>query len=747
MALAGPTSQDAAQEDLSALPRLPLTAKLTYVMGMLGYVAMLRMMTGWLQKHLVPPEAATVAVTNVIVPLWVFVTVMVVGRVYFDSVTDPVIGYWSDHTKTRWGRRKPFILAGGIPCVVCFVGLFALTPESIFGLFEAPREMVIAVNSLLYTVLVTVFWIATTLMAMPYLALLPEITPHPEDRRQVSTMLGIMVVFGVVLGQVLPGLMVSLFNAALLMAGIGIFCFAAVLFTFRVPKEMRTKGYLEEETKPSPAPHESATTASPGTRAALTAWPHGHAVTEGAESEREPEVQRKDDDDTPVLDFRSGIVLLWHTMWFAIILAPRTLRYLGLKALGEDVKFFRAPPPRLGTDHADDVPQDEAPENEGAPASGEQSDAALSSRSLLEARAATEPYEGTFIAVPERVPEPLQPLGASMRSIFTFKPFIGFLGAFVALHASFVLVTNALPYMPQTMLAVNDARNYVLVASGEPIPVPDPVGAFGASVLGHDASPFADDPLLPKETLEAVRLELTDGDPDAPLDGQVLGEELVQRGLLTSAENAKVAGASGALDKHGNFRASAFFALCLAAAFFVGIPMWYLMLRFIGKRITASFCILLFILGPSFAPIAGMPWVPVPDWAVIYAICVVTGLGLAGIFVIEYLMLADVVQLDTMRTGLRRESLYFGLFGLMMKIGIGIALLVSGVSFALFGYAYLADWGVRLAGPGSSLIAIVGAVLFWTYYPTDKEMAEGRLHGERQPPERVRQYLEERATD
>ena len=33
----------------------------------------------------------------------------------FDVITDPIMGYVSDHTKTRWGRRKPWMV-----CVSCF---------------------------------------------------------------------------------------------------------------------------------------------------------------------------------------------------------------------------------------------------------------------------------------------------------------------------------------------------------------------------------------------------------------------------------------------------------------------------------------------------------------------------------------------------------------------------------------------------------------------------------------------------
>ncbi|MDX1798900.1 MAG: MFS transporter, partial [Candidatus Lokiarchaeia archaeon] len=36
----------------------------------------------------------------------------------WNAFNDPIIGYLSDHTHTRWGRRKPYIMAGFIPMLI-----------------------------------------------------------------------------------------------------------------------------------------------------------------------------------------------------------------------------------------------------------------------------------------------------------------------------------------------------------------------------------------------------------------------------------------------------------------------------------------------------------------------------------------------------------------------------------------------------------------------------------------------------
>jgi GPH family glycoside/pentoside/hexuronide:cation symporter len=42
----------------------------------------------------------------------------------WDITTDPIVGAWSDRSRSRWGRRRPFLLAGALTLPPCFVGLF-----------------------------------------------------------------------------------------------------------------------------------------------------------------------------------------------------------------------------------------------------------------------------------------------------------------------------------------------------------------------------------------------------------------------------------------------------------------------------------------------------------------------------------------------------------------------------------------------------------------------------------------------
>ena len=78
--------------------------------------------------------------------------VMAASRI-FDALLDPVIGNWSDHARTRWGRRRPFVVCGGILLAVTFAFLW-LPPA---GLSKNQLALYLAVAALLFYLSFTVF--------------------------------------------------------------------------------------------------------------------------------------------------------------------------------------------------------------------------------------------------------------------------------------------------------------------------------------------------------------------------------------------------------------------------------------------------------------------------------------------------------------------------------------------------------------------------------------------------------------
>ena len=93
--------------------------------------------------------------------------------------------------------------------------------------------------------------------------------------------------------------------------------------------------------------------------------------------------------------------------------------------------------------------------------------------------------------------------------------------------------------------------------------------------------------------------------------------------------------------------------------------------------------------------------------------------GLAIGLVIPRAILADVMDLDTERTGYKREAMYNGMEGLLQKIAGGLALMVQGFLFSQFGYSTEQPWGIVLTGVTASVLAIIGIIAF-SRYPIQK---------------------------
>lgn len=100
---------------------------------------------------------------------------LVVGRIA-DAIADPVVGYWSDNTITKWGRRRPFIILGSPFLVLCFFLLFAP--------FFPANSIYLKINTV---VIMSSFWFFFTVVMVPYLALLPEITSSSVKRVRLIT--------------------------------------------------------------------------------------------------------------------------------------------------------------------------------------------------------------------------------------------------------------------------------------------------------------------------------------------------------------------------------------------------------------------------------------------------------------------------------------------------------------------------------------------------------------------------------
>ena len=92
----------------------------------------------------------------------------------FDAISDPLVGYWSDNLRSRWGRRHPFMYAAAIPVGLSYFLLWDPPELSQTGLF------------IYLTVLAVIIRTLITFYETPSSALLPELSHDYEERTSLQ---------------------------------------------------------------------------------------------------------------------------------------------------------------------------------------------------------------------------------------------------------------------------------------------------------------------------------------------------------------------------------------------------------------------------------------------------------------------------------------------------------------------------------------------------------------------------------
>ncbi len=115
-----------------------------------------------------------------------------VGKLW-DWINDPLFGYITDHTRTRWGRRRPYLLFGAIPFAIAFTMMWWVPP------FQSDAALAA------YYALVFVFYeAAATMIYMPYFALTPELTSDYDERTSITSVRAFFSIAGSLLAFTIP---------------------------------------------------------------------------------------------------------------------------------------------------------------------------------------------------------------------------------------------------------------------------------------------------------------------------------------------------------------------------------------------------------------------------------------------------------------------------------------------------------------------------------------------------------------
>lgn len=181
--MSGPNSAQAA----TTATTLSLGTKLGYAVGNVGLQMLIAamgflLMIFYTDVALVPPAVAGAA--------------LLVGKVW-DTINDPLFGWVTDRTRSRWGRHRVYLIYGAIPLAVVSAAVWMVPP----GLSPVAAFLWIAITYTLFDTLMT-------LVQLPYQAMAANLTRDYDERTSLTAFASLGALIGFFAGSVLMPVLV-----------------------------------------------------------------------------------------------------------------------------------------------------------------------------------------------------------------------------------------------------------------------------------------------------------------------------------------------------------------------------------------------------------------------------------------------------------------------------------------------------------------------------------------------------------
>lgn len=202
--------------------KLSFLQTLTYSSGNLASMLINQVIVTWAIYFYAPGRAETHVPGAVerfdFAPIVLLGYAMAFGRVV-DAIADPLIGFWSDRTRSKWGRRIPFVALGTPFLVLCFVALWRppqgtleAVQSTLFSISLGGSNIAVTggvVNTLYFALVLGGFFFFYTVVVAPYLSLMPEIGRSNEERMSLSTWMAVFGIIGLIIASIIAPMIIG----------------------------------------------------------------------------------------------------------------------------------------------------------------------------------------------------------------------------------------------------------------------------------------------------------------------------------------------------------------------------------------------------------------------------------------------------------------------------------------------------------------------------------------------------------
>lgn len=218
-----PTTEPQQSQVSISLPVATQNSPIAYGLGSFGLESLYNVFAGFYMFYYIDELGLAVAlagIINVIYAVW-------------DAVNDPLAGFLSDNTRTRWGRRRPWLLTG----LPFYVGILVLV-------YAVPKPFLHG-NALFWYALLIIFLFeaAYTIMSVNYKALFPELFQGLRKRAHASSTYQGLSMLGELVGFSIPPFIYAKFGfvpMAISFAGVaGIALFLGIIRNKEDPNAMK----------------------------------------------------------------------------------------------------------------------------------------------------------------------------------------------------------------------------------------------------------------------------------------------------------------------------------------------------------------------------------------------------------------------------------------------------------------------------------------------------------------------------